>query len=31
MIISRGLGNSIIPQRLFNRPNLIQIILKADA
>ena len=26
MIISRGLGNSIIPQRLFNRPNLIQII-----
>ena len=31
MIISRRLGNSIIPQRLFNRPNLIQIILKADA
>ena len=31
MIISRGLGNSIIPQRLFNRPHLIEITLKADA
>lgn len=31
MIISRGLGNSIIPQRLLNRPHLIEIILKADA
>ena len=31
MVISRGLGNSIIPQRLFNRPHLIEITLKADA
>lgn len=31
MIISRGLGNSIIPQRLFNRPQLIEITLKAGA
>ena len=31
LIISRGLGNSIIPQRLFNRPHLIEITLKADA
>ena len=31
MIISRGLGNSIIPQRLFNRPHLIEITLKTGA
>ncbi|AMC08494.1 metallophosphoesterase [Turicibacter sp. H121] len=31
MIISRGLGNSIIPQQLFNRPHLIEITLKAGA
>lgn len=30
MIISRGLGNSIIPQRLFNRPQVIEITLKSD-
>jgi hypothetical protein len=27
MIVSRGLGNSIIPQRLFNRPEVIVLIL----
>ena len=27
MIVSRGLGNSIIPQRIFNRPELIVVIL----
>jgi len=27
MIVSRGLGNSIIPQRLFNRPEIILISL----
>lgn len=29
MIISRGLGNSIIPVRVFNRPEIIDITLKA--
>ncbi len=28
MVISRGLGNSIIPQRLFNRPEVVQVTLK---
>lgn len=28
MVISRGLGNSIIPQRLFNRPEVIVLTLK---
>jgi len=23
MVVSRGLGNSIIPQRIFNRPELV--------
>jgi len=27
MIVSRGLGNSIIPQRIFNRPELVVVIL----
>jgi len=27
MIVSRGLGNSIIPQRLFNRPEIILVSL----
>lgn len=30
MIISRGLGNSIIPQRIFNRPELIVVTLQND-
>ncbi|MEH6939067.1 metallophosphoesterase [Bacillus sp. JJ664] len=28
MIVSRGLGNSIIPQRIFNRPEIVVITLK---
>lgn len=28
MIVSRGLGNSIIPQRVFNRPELVLVTLK---
>ena len=31
MIVSRGLGNSIIPQRLFNRPQVIAITLRRAA
>ncbi|AOT71552.1 metallophosphoesterase [Geosporobacter ferrireducens] len=27
MVVSRGLGNSIIPQRIFNRPEVIDIVL----
>lgn len=30
MIVSRGLGNSIIPLRLFNRPEIISVLLKSD-
>lgn len=30
MIVSRGLGNSIFPQRLFNRPELIVVTLNID-
>lgn len=30
MFVSRGLGNSIIPIRLGNRPQLIKVILKSD-
>lgn len=30
MIVSRGLGNSIIPLRLFNRPEIISVILKSE-
>ncbi|HOD02616.1 MAG TPA: metallophosphoesterase, partial [Clostridiales bacterium] len=29
MIISRGLGNSIIPIRVFNRPDIVVTVLKA--
>lgn len=30
MIISRGLGNSVIPLRLFNRPELVVVTLRAE-
>ncbi len=30
MIVSRGLGNSIFPLRLFNRPELIEVTLRAE-
>jgi uncharacterized protein len=30
MIVNRGLGNSIIPQRLFNRPEIIVVTLSSD-
>lgn len=30
MIVSRGLGNSIIPLRVFNRPEIIKITLKSE-
>lgn len=30
MVVSRGLGNSIIPLRLFNRPELLVVTLKAN-
>lgn len=30
MIVNRGLGNSIIPQRLFNRPEIVVVTLKSE-
>ncbi|MFB4169429.1 metallophosphoesterase [Virgibacillus sp. JSM 102003] len=30
MIVSRGLGNSIIPQRIFNRPEIVSVTLHAN-
>ncbi|WP_245736143.1 phosphoesterase [Virgibacillus subterraneus] len=30
MIVSRGLGNSIIPQRIFNRPEVVSVTLHAN-
>ncbi len=30
MVVSRGLGNSIIPQRVFNRPELVLVTLKTS-
>ncbi|MGV8980931.1 metallophosphoesterase [Clostridium sp.] len=29
MVVSRGLGNSVIPQRIFNRPEIVSVTLKA--
>lgn len=29
MVVSRGLGNSIIPQRIFNRPEIVSVTLEA--
>lgn len=31
MVISRGLGNSIIPFRIFNRPELVVVILRSGS
>ncbi|MCX7920855.1 MAG: metallophosphoesterase [Clostridia bacterium] len=31
MVVSRGLGNSIIPQRIFNRPEIVEVILKKNS
>lgn len=30
MLVSRGLGNSIIPVRIFNRPEIIELVLKSS-
>ncbi|WP_240628557.1 metallophosphoesterase [Bacillus salacetis] len=30
LIVNRGLGNSIIPQRLFNRPEIVEVTLKSQ-
>ncbi|MBM7582790.1 putative MPP superfamily phosphohydrolase [Caldicoprobacter guelmensis] len=30
MVVSRGLGNSIAPQRLFNRPEVVVLTLKRE-
>lgn len=30
MIVNRGLGNSIIPIRIFNRPEIIKVVLKSE-
>ena len=29
MVVSRGLGNSLFPLRLFNRPELVAVTLRA--
>ncbi|MGH4123461.1 MAG: metallophosphoesterase [Clostridium sp.] len=29
MVVSRGLGNSIVPQRIFNRPEIVSVTLKS--
>ncbi|MCB2312945.1 hypothetical protein LGL55_16685 [Clostridium tagluense] len=29
MVVSRGLGNSIVPQRIFNRPEIVSVALEA--
>jgi predicted MPP superfamily phosphohydrolase/VanZ family protein len=31
MIVSRGLGNSVIPLRIFNRPEIVYVVLKPDS
>lgn len=30
LIVSRGLGNSLFPIRIFNKPNVVKVVLKAD-
>lgn len=30
LIVSRGLGNSLFPIRIFNKPNVVKAVLKAD-
>ena len=30
MVVSRGLGNSIIPIRIFNRPEIVKVVLKSE-
>jgi hypothetical protein len=30
MVVSRGLGNRIIPQRVFNRPEIVEVTLKTE-
>lgn len=30
MIVNRGLGNSIIPQRIFNRPEIVEVVLEIE-
>lgn len=30
MVVNRGLGNSIIPIRIFNRPEIIKLVLKRE-
>ncbi|HEO8419387.1 TPA: metallophosphoesterase [Yersinia enterocolitica] len=31
MIVNRGLGNSIIPQRIFNRPEIVEVVINGGA
>ena len=31
MVVSRGLGNSVIPQRLFNRPEIAEVDVSSTA